>query len=156
MGGRKQSSAIDAVMAMVHDIQMAKSNNHVVSCVLLDVKGAFDYVSVYQLIHIVTRMHLPQIISWVKCFMSQRSVSLAFDGKKHQMRQIDTGIPQGSPISLILFLIYIRFLLPRIRMAKANTIYQWRCHYNQIKTGKHYQQFDRQPGDHKAAMAERN
>ena len=97
MGGRKQQSAIDAVMAMVHVIQMAKSNNHVVPCVLLDGKGAFDHVSIHQLIHIMTRMHLPpQIISWVKCFMSQRSISLAFDGKKQQMRQIDTGIPTNT------------------------------------------------------------
>ena len=29
------------------------------------------------------------------------------------------------------------------RQIKANTIYQWRCHC------KHYQQFDKQPGDHR-------
>ena len=79
---------------------MAESNNHMVSYVLLDVKKGFDHVSVHQLIHIITRMHLPpQIINWVKCFMSQGSISLAFDGKKQTMCQIDTGIPQGSPIS---------------------------------------------------------
>ena len=35
------------------------------------------------------------------------------------------------------------------RQIRANTIHQWRCHYDQTKTGKHYQQFDRQPGDHR-------
>ena len=35
------------------------------------------------------------------------------------------------------------------RQIRANTIYQWRCHYNKTKTDKHYQQFDRQPGDHR-------
>ena len=34
------------------------------------------------------------------------------------------------------------------RQIRANTIHQWRCHYDHTKTGKHYQQFDRQPGDH--------
>ena len=35
------------------------------------------------------------------------------------------------------------------RQIRANTIHQWRCHYDQTKTGKHYQQFDRHPGDHR-------
>ena len=33
------------------------------------------------------------------------------------MRHVTTGISQGSSISPILFLIYIRFLFPKIRMA---------------------------------------
>ena len=42
--------------------------------------------------------------------MSNRYIQLAFDGEKSEKTAIDTGISQGSLVSLILFLIYIRFL----------------------------------------------
>jgi retron-type reverse transcriptase len=42
--------------------------------------------------------------------MSNKYIQLAFDGEKSEKTAIDTGIPQGSPVSPILFLIYIRFL----------------------------------------------
>ena len=41
--------------------------------------------------------------------------SLAFDGEKQDIQDIEIEIPQGSPISPILFLIYIRFLFPKIK-----------------------------------------
>ena len=42
--------------------------------------------------------------------MSNRYIQLAFDGEKSEKTAIDTRILQGSPVSPILFLIYIRFL----------------------------------------------
>jgi hypothetical protein len=42
--------------------------------------------------------------------MSNRYIQLTFDGEKSERTAIETGIPQGSPVSPILFLIYIRFL----------------------------------------------
>lgn len=42
--------------------------------------------------------------------MSNRTLKLIFDGQVEETKPIDTGIPQGSPISPILFLIYIRDL----------------------------------------------
>ena len=50
MGGRKQRSATDAVLALVHNIEMAKTRKNTVSYLLLDVKGAFDHVLIHQLI----------------------------------------------------------------------------------------------------------
>ena len=41
MGGRKNHSAIDAVINVVHDIEIANRNKNVLLCLLLDVKGAF-------------------------------------------------------------------------------------------------------------------
>ena len=45
MGGRKKRSAIDAVMALTHDIQTVNNKGNILTCLLLDVKGAFNHVS---------------------------------------------------------------------------------------------------------------
>ena len=117
MGGRKNHSAIDAVMNVVQDIEIANRNKNVLSCLLLDVKGAFDFVSINQLLNVMKKLHLSRtVIQWVKHFMTKRSINLIFDEHKSKTYYIESGIPQGSPISPILFLIYIRYLFPKIRM----------------------------------------
>ena len=56
--GRKQMSAIDAVLALTHDIESARNRGEVLSCLLLDVKGAFDHVSLNQLLQILKKLQL--------------------------------------------------------------------------------------------------
>ncbi len=46
IGGRRKKSAIDVVMILIHDIQVAKQDKKVISVLFIDVKGAFDHVSV--------------------------------------------------------------------------------------------------------------
>ncbi len=45
IGGRRKKSAIDVVMTLIHDIQVAKQDKKVTSVLFIDVKGAFDYMS---------------------------------------------------------------------------------------------------------------
>jgi len=60
MGSRKQISAIDAVMSLVHDIQLAKHDNEDTSVLFMDVKGAYDHVSANQLLKICYNLGLPR------------------------------------------------------------------------------------------------
>jgi len=50
----------------------------------------------------------------VQCFLTNRSITLAFDDERNQSQSVNSGISQGSPISPMLFLIYIRFLFIKI------------------------------------------
>ena len=60
---RKQISAIDAVLSLVHDIQMAKNENKVTSVLFMDVKGAYDHVACNQLLKICKKLGLTKSLS---------------------------------------------------------------------------------------------
>ena len=47
------------------------------------------------------------LVAWTKSFLTDRKVQLVIDGHENKEREIETGIPQGSPVSPILFLVYI-------------------------------------------------
>ena len=58
------------------------------------------------------KMKLDQkTVRWVESFLSEHMASLSFDKDSRKMSPIETGIPQGSPVSPILFLIYLSPLL---------------------------------------------
>jgi len=58
MKDRKQRSAIDAVLNLVHDVQITKSQENTLICLLLDVKEIFDHVALKQLIKILIRLKI--------------------------------------------------------------------------------------------------
>ena len=60
MGSRPKKSAIDSVLSLVHDIQMAQHQKKKTSTIFLDVKGAFDHVAVHQLLRICAKLGLPR------------------------------------------------------------------------------------------------
>ncbi len=110
--GRRQKSAIDAVLSLIHDIQLAKHEKKITSVLFMNVKEVFDHVSANHLLKICQKLKLPKSLCfWIRSFLQNRKVQLRFDGNTQEMTDVNIGIPQGSPVSPILFLIYIRFLL---------------------------------------------
>jgi hypothetical protein len=113
VGGRLKKSAIDAALLLYNEVETNRRLKRKTSTLFMDVKGAFDHVAKNQLLGILHRLLLPvSLIAWVSSFLSNRLLRLSFDGQTEEFSPIDTGIPQGSPISPILFLIYIRELFP--------------------------------------------
>lgn len=93
MGSRKQTSAIDAVMSLIHDIQIAKNENKITSVLFMNVKEAYDHVSCNQLLKICKNLGLPRsLCSWIECFMNNRYIQLAFDGNRQEKTRIEIGI----------------------------------------------------------------
>ena len=74
----------------------------------IDVKEAFDHVSRSQLLKRMIDLGIDgDLVAWTKSFLTDRKIQLVIDGHDNKEREIKTGIPQGSPVSSILFLIYI-------------------------------------------------
>ncbi len=45
MGSRKQISVVDAMMSLIHNIQIAKNENKITSVLFINIKEAYDHVS---------------------------------------------------------------------------------------------------------------
>ncbi len=93
MKDRKQRSVINAVLNLVHDAQMAKSRENTLTYLLLDVKDVFDHVTLKQLIKILIKQKiLINLINWVKCFLQNQIIDLAFDEEHQKSKEISTEI----------------------------------------------------------------
>ncbi|CAJ2645491.1 unnamed protein product [Trifolium pratense] len=109
IGGRLTKSPVDTALLLTNEVETNRQIRRVTSTLFLDVKGAFDHVSRNQLLEQMKKIRLPtSLISWVASFLDQRVLQLSFNGETESFKSVETGIPQGSPISPILFLIYIR------------------------------------------------
>jgi hypothetical protein len=58
MKDRKQRSAINAVLNLIHDVQMMKNHENTLICLLLNVKEAFDHVALKQLVKMLIKLKI--------------------------------------------------------------------------------------------------
>ncbi len=106
-GGRKLASTDHAIHFLLQQIHHAWSEDKVASLLLLDVSGAYDNVSRERLLHNLRKRRVsPKIVGWVASFLSDRSTTLKLQEYTAPSTPIQTGIPQGSPASPILYLFY--------------------------------------------------
>jgi ribonuclease HI len=109
MGCRKHRSAIDAVACLIQEVHYGWSKKMLSGTLFMDVKGAFDHVDPARLVKRMGEIGLDgDLIHWVASFLMDRQVQLVIDGHQGPKQPIDSGLPQGSPVSPILFIIYVR------------------------------------------------
>lgn len=108
MGSRKQRSCVDAVARVMNRVEETWNQGKIAGLLLMDVKGAFDHVSRNQLLRSMRDMKIDgNLIKWVGSFMTDRRLQLVIDGHCGKEVNVECGVPQGSPVSPILFAIYL-------------------------------------------------
>ena len=55
-----------------------------------------------------------ELVACTSSFLTDRKIQLVIDGHENKEREIETVIPQGSPVSPILFLIYISDVFDKV------------------------------------------
>uniref|UniRef100_A0A9Q8UTM3 RNA-directed DNA polymerase from mobile element jockey n=1 Tax=Passalora fulva TaxID=5499 RepID=A0A9Q8UTM3_PASFU len=124
MGGRQKRSTLTAVELITEQIRHIwhYGNNKVASLLSLDISGAFDNVSHARLLHILRMKSIPAwIVHFVQSFLKDRTTQILLGSFKAPQTPIaNTGIPQGSTLSPILFLLFMADLTPLLETANTS------------------------------------
>ena len=104
----KGDSTINQLLTLIHKIKKSWSCKYITCTVFLDIQGAFDKVW-----HAGLQAKLKQIgidgkfLDLIKSYLLNRQQIVVIDGFKSDIKEVKAGVPQGSRLGPLLFIIYI-------------------------------------------------
>jgi hypothetical protein len=110
--GRSTTMAIQSIL---NPIYTALCNRRTATLLSLDVTGAYDYVRADKLLSLLAENGVPDwLILFVQSYMTNRKATLAIPGYQTDPFYVNIGIPQGSALSSVLFMLFAAPLLKRL------------------------------------------
>ncbi|XP_038045149.1 uncharacterized protein LOC119719722 [Patiria miniata] len=115
-GFRKYRSCETQLICMLDDLTKGLDSKSQIDVVLLDYEKAFDKVPHRHLLKKVQHYGVRgATLAWISDFLHSRSQSVLVDGQKSSESIVSSGVPKGSVLGPLLFLIYINDLPECIR-----------------------------------------
>ena len=111
-GGLAGMSAVTALLFMLHKwYQAMETSKRIIRVTFLDFRKAFDLIDHNQLLKNFDDIGVrPGVISWYASYLNKRSQIALYRGAKSERMITHGGIPQGSKLGLIAFIIKVNDL----------------------------------------------
>ena len=110
-GFRKNHSTSHALVSLTEEIRNALDNNSFACGVFIDLQKAFDTVDHKILLHKLNYYGIRgKVNDWFKSYLSNRKQFVSINGFESNEETMKFGVPQGSVLGPLLFLIYINDL----------------------------------------------
>ncbi|KAF5517138.1 putative RNA-directed DNA polymerase from transposon BS [Colletotrichum siamense] len=115
---KNATQALEFILNAIYKYWLAK--NAFVTVAALDMTAAFNRVLHDHLLSLLVEYGVPRwMIQFIWEFLSRRSTTVRLQGKLSKKFWIKIGVPQGSPLSPILFVVFTIPILKRLRESRT-------------------------------------
>ena len=105
---RKNYSTETAILDVLSHVYKYVDSGDVTLLGLLDLSSAFDCVDHHTLLNRLQRAYgfTGQALDWFTSFLDERKLVVSFNGRTSRSASLDSGVPQGSVLGSLLFVLY--------------------------------------------------
>ena len=147
-GFRKRRSCESQLILTIQDLAKNIDNRGQTDLILLDFSKAFDKVPHNRLIYKINYYGVRHSTNqWIANFLEGRTQQVLVEGVKSTTALVHSGVPQGSVLGPLLFLLYINDLPDAVSEGSTTRLFADDCAlYRDIKTTEDAREAPRLPG----------
>jgi len=115
-GARPRRSTTANVETVVHNVQQAMQKSEYAAIALYDLEDAYNKVDMKILVRKLEKLEISDImIRWIVALLGTRRCQMRFRSWRSGIFEVSSGLPQGSPLSPVLFNVYTHDIIENVQ-----------------------------------------